>query len=60
MTNPLWSDLYYVCDNCGHFWSSPELPYECENCRASASYLMARATLAEAEETSEIVLTTER
>jgi hypothetical protein len=53
-------DRYYICDQCGHYWCSPEHPDRCENCRATASYLMVRDTLADAEEASETVQTTER
>lgn len=54
------ADRYFICDECGHYWSAPEHPDRCENCGADAGRLMFRDTLAEAEETSETVLTTER
>jgi DNA-directed RNA polymerase subunit RPC12/RpoP len=46
-------ELYYVCGQCGHTVSSPELPDACEGCRAPYTSLRGYRTLAEAEADSQ-------
>lgn len=44
-------DRYYVCEDCGHYWSSPFFPDDCENCRRHC--LVEAADLEDAEDASE-------
>ena len=46
-------ELYYVCGQCGHTVSSPELPDECEGCRAPYTDLRGYRTLGDAEDASQ-------
>lgn len=49
-------ELYYVCGQCGHTVSAPELPDTCEGCRAPYTSLRGYRTLADAESDSADVL----
>jgi hypothetical protein len=49
-------DRYFVCGVCAHFWSAPEHPEECENCRRGGYCLVPEATVEAAEDASQAVL----
>jgi tRNA G26 N,N-dimethylase Trm1 len=53
-------DPYYVCDQCGHYWTEPARPDRCEHCRTGGSWLTPMWSLDAAEEWSEQVLRTRR
>lgn len=50
------NDPYWVCEECGHFWASPEHPDTCESCLSHGSNLTECPDIEAAEEQSEIIV----
>lgn len=47
---------YFVCDDCAHTWSAPEMPDACEYCRRGVASISEYDDIEDAEVYSEDVL----